>query len=545
MSLNGCEHLNSFKAAFGSRSYFIIHSCFVACTSAEARRVKAQSCFCHTCKHRGLRVHACLSCVYFGCYGEKHIQNHAKSKKHNLSVDLNFGTVYCYACKDFVYDKELETLAKRQNKAAAASLAIRRQFAPWEPDQDEIELLRRNPKRRRVSESSHIGLRGLINLGNTCFMNCILQSLTHTPILRDYFLSDQHHCHMTANPQQCLVCEMGRLFQEFYSGVRTPYIPYKLLHLVWTNARHLAGYEQQDAHEFLIAALDVLHRHCQGTNGISYSNSHHCSCIIDQIFTGGLQSDVTCKECNNVSTTIDPIWDISLDLGPGPGTTAATSVASAATVTTATVGDPVGAVLGVASSAASDTSSVANLSPASGYTNSPSNSEPTSLIECLKRFTRPEHLGNSAKIKCSNCHSYQESTKQLTMKKSPIVACFHLKRFEHSTGYHKKISTYVSFPEELDMTPFMSSSRNNSNGYTNQIVRESAISLSCDNKYSLFAVVNHSGTIESGHYTCFIRSHKDQWFKCEDHVITRATAGEVLTSEGYLLFYHKQLLEYA
>lgn len=48
------------------------------------------------------------------------------------------------------------------------------------------------------------------------------------------------------------------------------------------------------------------------------------------------------------------------------------------------------------------------------------------------RFTRPEHLGSGAKIKCSGCHSYQESTKQLTMKKLPIVACFHLK---------------VSFPE--------------------------------------------------------------------------------------------------
>ena len=52
--------------------------------------------------------------------------------------------------------------------------------------------------------------------------------------------------------------------EQFYSGHRSPHIPYKLLHLVWTHARHLAGYEQQDAHEFLIAALDVLHRHCKG-----------------------------------------------------------------------------------------------------------------------------------------------------------------------------------------------------------------------------------------------------------------------------------------
>ncbi|XP_076461606.1 ubiquitin carboxyl-terminal hydrolase 22-like [Babylonia areolata] len=538
MSLNGCEHLTSFKSPIGTRSFSIIHSVFVACSTAEARRTKAKECYCRTCRHRGLRLHACLLCVYFGCYNGRHIHNHAKDTGHNLSLDLDYGTIYCYTCGTFVYDEELEVIAKRQQRIAAESLGIKKSFIPWEPGQEEIELLKRNPKRRKVSETSHIGLRGLLNLGNTCFMNCILQSLTHTPVLRDYFLSDKHACHMTANLQQCLVCEMSRLFQEFYNGARTPYIPYRLLHLVWTNARHLAGYEQQDAHEFLIATLDVLHRHCQGTNGISYNNSHSCNCIIDQIFTGGLQSDVTCTQCNNISTTIDPFWDISLDLGPSPGSTAAPSAASGAGQSAA--GEPaLPAVSGAGDS------STANLSPASGFTNSPSNYESTSLLECLKRFTRPEHLGNSAKIKCSNCLSYQESTKQLTMKKSPIVACFHLKRFEHSTGLHKKISTYVSFPEELDMTPFMSSSRNNNNGYSNQIVRDSAIGLSCDNKYSLFAVVNHSGTIESGHYTCFIRSYKDQWFKCEDHMVTKATSGDVLSSEGYLLFYHKQLLEYA
>ena len=53
--------------------------------------------------------------------------------------------------------------------------------------------------------------------------------------------------------------------------------------------------------------------------------------------------------------------------------------------------------------------------------------EPKSLIDCLERFTKPEHLGSSAKIKCNSCDKYQESTKQLSMKKLPIVASFHLK----------------------------------------------------------------------------------------------------------------------
>ena len=51
-------------------------------------------------------------------------------------------------------------------------------------------------------------------------------------------------------------------------------------------------------------------------------------------------------------------------------------------------------------------------------------------------------------------------------------------------------------------------------------------------RYSLFAVVNHQGTLESGHYTTFIRQHKDQWFKCDDAIITKATIKDVLDSEG-------------
>lgn len=179
------------------------------------------------------------------------------------------------------------------------------------------------------------------------------------------------------------------------------------------------------------------------------------------------------------------------------------------------------------------------------------------------------------------------------MKKLPIVASFHLKRFEHSNRQHKKISTFVSFPLYLDMSPFRASRRsrsgnssgtnnysnnnsnsNNNNKDTDTISTSTEINTNLDtntkssitdknkqtdntntgadnnadkninsnpnsDSYCLFAVVNHSGTIETGHYTAYIRQCRDQWFKCDDHLITRASVQEVLQSEGYLLFYHR------
>ncbi|XP_012556524.1 ubiquitin carboxyl-terminal hydrolase 22 isoform X1 [Hydra vulgaris] len=509
-----CLHLKNFKENEGIVTFRTIFSNFVVCFSKDAQIRKAINMKCHQCHTYSNFLHACLHCVYFGCYsGCRHIIEHLEKKNHILAIDLNYGNIYCNSCKTYVYDKEFDAVAiEESDRAWQIKYSGKRKYVEWEPNGIEQELLRINKKRKILTYGSYIGLRGLINLGSTCFMNCILQAFTHTPMLRNYFLSDCHCC-PPEDSLNCLVCEMSDLFQEFYSGKKAAHIPFRLLYKVWTNARHLAGYEQQDAHEFFISTLDVLHRHFRDDSSTPSNNHNNCNCVIDQIFTGGLQSELTCLACRGVSTTVDPFWDISLDLGDyNPALKSGRRTPNILFDTTD-----------------------AKIESFSSRCSEDEKFVPQSLTECLRRFTRKEKLGSEAKIRCSHCLSYQESTKQLSMKKLPIVVCFHFKRFEHFTK-SKKISTHIPFPEELDMTPFMSSSAKDHSSV--------ASGLNLDNKYSLFAVVNHQGTLEVGHYTNFIRQKKGEWFKCDDGWITKSSLSEVLNSEGYLLFYHKEILDY-
>jgi ubiquitin carboxyl-terminal hydrolase 22/27/51 len=226
--------------------------------------------------------------------------------------------------------------------------------------------------------------------------------------------------------------------------------------------------------------LNLLHSHFRDNSKSQQQES--CNCIVDQIFTGFMQSNLVCTTCLNSRTIQEPFKDLSLDL---------------------------------------------SFDMAGGMSKN--------LIHCLERFTRLEHLGANAKLTCSKCNAEREFTKELSIETLPIIASFHLKRFEQ-TGLNdkKKISTYIAFPDELDLTPFLTKSPDSDQ----TLNRASA-------KYSLYAVVNHEGrSIDVGHYTSFIRHSKNYWIKCDDLNLIPYSFERVLSSEGYLLFYHKKILEY-
>jgi ubiquitin carboxyl-terminal hydrolase 22/27/51 len=326
---------------------------------------------------------------------------------------------------------------------------------------------------------NYLGLRGLNNLGNTCFMNCILQSLCHNPLLRNYYLSrrkkEEHK-----EDDHSVAHELQSLVSELYRGETKPYNPHCFLYTMWNVAGHLAGYNQQDAHEFLMAILGAL----SSPTSSAPPNDKKSSNIADIVFGGELQSDVHCMQCGNTSTTYDPFLDISLHLK--------------------THANENYTVLG-------------------------------SLYECLQRYTRTESLDSDV-YTCDKCQTKQESTKQLTFRSLPIVLCFHLKRFEH--GYvekkkvkqaSQKIDDFIEFPMELDMTPY-TSNYNEGKQNTKQM-------------YSLFSVVQHVGSMESGHYTSYVK-HNGQWFLCDDSTVYIATEDDVKSCQAYILFYVRNTLTY-
>ncbi|CAL5411670.1 unnamed protein product [Camellia sinensis] len=146
----------------------------------------------------------------------------------------------------------------------------------------------------------------------------------------------------------------------------------------------------------------------------------------------------------------------------------------------------------------------------------------TSLEECLDLFTVRERLHGDNMYKCDGCNEYVMAWKRLTVRRAPNILTIALKRFQ--SGRFGKLNKRVTFPETLDLSPYMSEV-----GDGNDV-------------YKLYAVVVHVDMLNAsffGHYICYTKDFCGKWYRIDDCKVMRVDLEEVLSQGAYKLLYSR------
>ena len=330
-------------------------------------------------------------------------------------------------------------------------------------------------------------LTGLKNLGNTCFMNSILQCLSATYPLAEYFITLRFIEHVNpVNPLGMggeIAEEFSFLVQALWKGSYKSVAPKDFKRILSKFAPQFSGTQQHDSQEFLAFLLDGLHEDLnkvlkkeyiqeQDNHGIPDIKASHISwenhlmrndSIIVDLFQGQFKSTLTCLQCGFYSATFEAFMYLSV---PIPGSSNVT------------------------------------------------------LMDCVRQFTKAEKVSGTNSWFCARCKTHRESAKQLEIWRLPPVLLIHLKRFSFQGKWKQKLDTNVNFPlSGLNLAPI-------------------TLGPLKPTPYQLFAVSNHCGNLEGGHYTAYVRNAINQkFYTFDDSIVQNMATSNVVTKNGYMLFY--------
>ncbi|KAK2526399.1 hypothetical protein Q9233_008169 [Columba guinea] len=102
---------------------------------------------------------------------------------------------------------------------------------------------------------------GLHNLGNTCFLNSVLQCLTYTPPLANHLLSGEHS-RACGQKGFCVMCRMEVHVQQVLHSSASAIEPWAVVDFLTEIGENFQHGRQEDAHEFLRCTMDAMQRAC-------------------------------------------------------------------------------------------------------------------------------------------------------------------------------------------------------------------------------------------------------------------------------------------
>nr|GME17873.1 ubiquitin carboxyl-terminal hydrolase 20-like [Ipomoea batatas] len=171
------------------------------------------------------------------------------------------------------------------------------------PDFDDLSDWDDETEKEHLQDDKHLFVGGgLSNLGNTCFLNAVLQCFMHTvPVLKGLQASN-HPSHCDGYIEGfCALCALKELIDIFLATNSGVVSPWKLVNNLNYFSSSFQRYQQEDAHEFLQCFLDRLESCCNGN-------------FVRQTFGGRLISKLCCCNCGHCSDTYEPLIDLSLEI---------------------------------------------------------------------------------------------------------------------------------------------------------------------------------------------------------------------------------------
>jgi ubiquitin carboxyl-terminal hydrolase 22/27/51 len=228
---------------------------------------------CSRCREEaGLRV--CLMCYSLVCAG------HTASHSHPVLFESGRTCVECRECARLYVVEKIMSRARRGVHIKIPS--------------------------RMYKVINHHPIKGMANLGNTCYMNVVLLVLINSEFFRNEYLSDRHR-KIDCGRKECITCSMKSLYEYLYGNGEI--MAHKFIYSFWLSTPQFIGSGQHDSHDFLVSLLQRLHEaHSPGTE-----DDARCRCIAHSMFYGVLRSLMTCAECRAHRCINDPFMSLSLE----------------------------------------------------------------------------------------------------------------------------------------------------------------------------------------------------------------------------------------
>ncbi|KAF1811882.1 cysteine proteinase [Eremomyces bilateralis CBS 781.70] len=364
---------------------------------------------------------------------------------------------------------------------------------------------------------------GLVNCGNSCFMNSVVQALSGTLRLSSFLRDGSYRKYIQTENwkgSRGLVSQhFSNLLLHLWQNDVTAVRPSTFRNLMGRISTKWSDGQQQDAKEFWDVLIDLMHEDLNATwnnapphqltpaeeakrerIGKAFAakiewNRHikRNESFITSLFGGQFTSRVKCGTCRNTSTIYEPFFSISVDIPRG--------------------GNP-------------------------------------RLGECIDRYCAEDQI--DGQWNCPTCNQYRAATKQVTFTRAPEILVFHFKRFDASLS-DIKVATPVNFPlTGLDLGRWMIPPPTDDEIQTNTRDRgpdDSALppSMTPPYIYNAYAVIRHIGTtITGGHYTALVKNPgMNCWMHYNDATVTefrpeqRHPGDALQNGQAYLVFYER------